>query len=42
MKLGTAVAAIKLKKKGAREGLPYGYELNEKFRVFIDEMKNKE
>jgi sugar/nucleoside kinase (ribokinase family) len=36
MKLGTSVAAVKLGKKGAREGLPSPSELNYRLQALRD------
>ena len=41
MKLGTSVAAAKLLKKGARDGIPTSAELNIKFQELIDSNKKK-
>lgn len=41
MKLGTSVAAAKLLKKGAREGLPTAPELNLRLQALIDSHKMK-
>ena len=35
MKLGTSVASAKLGVKGARDGLPTGYEVNQKLKDLI-------